>query len=258
MSSKIKQYLISTFLCSWMMWGLVAIGGRLGIPGLAFGTPIGMILYVFGGISPAICEIIIQKRSCNKEEFKNFLKSIVNLKYSIWLYLYAIGGAILIQCIPMLTGYSTMKQPFYMGFILILPMVIGGGLEEIGWRGLLQPELEKLMSHCNATLIVGVIWSLWHLPLWFIPGTNQQNINFLWFCINALTLSFFIGSVRYISGSILLSILSHATINAFWEVMPATSKILPSLIILCLIGTLSLVIDYAAVNPKLYFVNKKV
>ncbi|SHJ75791.1 hypothetical protein SAMN02745136_00751 [Anaerocolumna jejuensis DSM 15929] len=248
MSSKLTKYLVSTFLCSWIMWGLVALGGRLGITCLSFGNPIGMILYIFGGISPAICEIVIQKRGCNKQEFKNFLKSIVNPKYSIWLYLYAIGGAILIQGIPVLTGYSIIKQPFYMGFILIVPMVIGGGLEEIGWRGLLQPELEKKLSHFAATLVVGIIWSLWHIPLWFINGTNQQNLNYLWFCINALTLSFFIGSVRYISGSILLSILSHATINAFWEVMPATNKILPSLVILGFIAVLSLVIDYAVIN----------
>lgn len=250
MSNKITKYLASTFLCSWIMWGLVALGGRLGITCLTFGKPIGMILYVFGGISPAICEIVIQKRGCSKEEFKIFLKSIVNPKHSIWLYLYAIGGAILIQGIPVLTGYTTIKQPFYMGFILILPMTIGGGLEEIGWRGLLQPELEKKLSHFAATLVVGIIWSLWHIPLWFINGTNQQNINYLWFCLNALTLSFFIGSVRYISGSILLSILSHATINAFWEVMPATNEILPSLIILGLIAVLSLAIDYAVVNRK--------
>lgn len=122
------------------------------------------------------------------------------------------------------------------------------GIEEIGWRGLLQPELEKKMSQFIATLTVGIIWSLWHIPLWFISGTNQQRLNFLWFSINALTLSFFIGSVRYISGSILLSILSHATINAFWEVMPATNKILPSLLLLCFIAGTSLLINYSFVN----------
>ncbi|MDF2513624.1 MAG: family intrarane metalloprotease [Herbinix sp.] len=250
MSDKITKYLVSTFLCSWLMWGLVALGGELGFSWLQFGSPIGMILYVFGGISPAICEIIIQKKDCSKEEFKSFLGSIVNPRYSFWLYLYAIGGAIVIQGIPVLIGYSTIKQPFYIGFVLILPMVIGGGLEEIGWRGLLQPELEKKVSHFSATFVVGVIWSLWHIPLWFIDGTNQQNIDFLWFCINAFTLSFFIGSVRYISGSILLSILTHATINAFWEVMPSTNEILPSLVILVLIGVLSLIIDYAVVKRK--------
>lgn len=250
MSNKVIKYLISTFLCSWIMWGIVALSGRLGIVCLSFGNPLGMMLYIFGGISPAICEIVIQKKACTKQEFKDFLKSIVYPKYSIWLYLYAIGGAIFIQCIPALTGYSTIKQPFYMGFILIVPMIIGGGLEEIGWRGLLQPELEKKWTHFSATLIVGIIWSLWHIPLWFINGTNQQNLNYLWFCINALTLSFFIGSVRYISGSILLSILSHATINAFWEVAPATNELFPSLILLALITVASLTIDHVVVKRK--------
>lgn len=250
MSNRILKYLVSTFLCSWIMWGLVALGGRLEITCLSYGTPIGMILFVIGGISPAICVLIIQKRELSNQEFKKFLKSIINPKYSICLYLYAIGGAIIILGIPVLIGYSTIKQPFYMGFIMILPMIIGGGLEELGWRGLLQPELEKKISHFASTLVVGIIWSIWHIPLWFINGTNQQNINYIWFCINALTLSFYIGSVRYISGSILLSILSHATINAFWEVMPATNKIIPSLIILVFIAVLSLVIDNTVVNRK--------
>ncbi len=252
MSSKITKYLVSTFLCSWVMWGLVALGGKLEITYLSFGTPFGMTLYVLGGLSPAICEVVIQKRNCNKDEFKTFLKSIMNPKHSKWFYLYAIGGAILIQVISALPDPSTIKLPFYMGFVLILPMVIGGGLEEIGWRGLLQPELEKRLPHFAATFVVGVIWALWHIPLWFIDGTNQQNINFLWFFINALTLSFFIGSVRYISGSILLAILAHATINAFWEVMPVSNKILPSLITLGLIGVVSLVIDYTATKRKVF------
>lgn len=250
MNNKIIKYLASTFLSSWIMWGIVAIGGRLGLPFLSYGTPIGMILYVLGGVSPAICEIVIQKKACDKEEFKAFIKSIVNPKYSLWLYLYAIGGAIVIQGIPVLTGYSSIEQPFYMGIILILPMIIGGGLEEIGWRGLLQPELEKKMSHFAATLVVGIIWSIWHIPLWFIDGTNQQNMNYIWFCINALTLSFFIGSVRYISGSIFLSILSHASINAFWDVMPATYEIIPSLMMLVLIAMLSLYIDHTVINRR--------
>lgn len=251
MYSKISKYLISTFLCSWILWGLVAIGGKLGITWLTFGTPLGMIMYILGGISPAVCEIMLQKRSCDKDEFKVFLKSIVNPKFSVWLYVYAIGGAIAFQSVPVLFGLSTMKQPFYMGFVLILPMILGGGLEEIGWRGLLQPELEKFFPHFTATLVVGIIWSLWHLPLWFIAGTNQQNLNFFWFCINALTLSFFIGSVRYVSDSILLSILAHATINAFWEVMPATNQILPSIILLIVIGVLSLAIDRRVTARKL-------
>ena len=219
---KIGKYLSVTFVVSWLLWGIVAISGKLGIGVLAFGAPLGSIFYVLGGVSPAICEIVLKKKSSSKEEFKSFLKSIVNPKHSIWMYVYAIGGAMLIQAIPGLFHLSDVKQPLYMGFVMIIPMIIGGGVEEIGWRGLLQPQLEEKCPHIVAAITVGVIWAVWHLPLWFIDGTNQQSLNFGWFCINTIMLSFFIGSVTYVSNSIFMAIIAHASINAFWEVMAAT------------------------------------
>lgn len=211
----ITQYLISTFLLSWVSWGIIAIAGVLQINWLTYGKPVGLTLFIIGGISPAICEIILQKRNSRKDEFREFIKNVISIKHSIWIYLYAIGGALLIQLLPVLIGYSTISQPLYLGFLMIIPMIIGGGLEEIGWRGLLQPELESKFSHWMSTLIVSIIWAFWHLPLWFIDGSNQQNMNFGWFSINAVMLSFFIGSVRYIYGSIFMAILAHASINAF-------------------------------------------
>ena len=207
---KIGKYLSVTFVVSWLLWGIVAISGKLGIGVLAFGAPIGSIFYVLGGVSPAICEIVLKKKSSSKEEFKSFLKSIVNPKHSIWMYVYAIGGAMLIQAIPVLFHLSEVKQPLYMGVVMIIPMIIGGGVEEIGWRGLLQPQLEEKCPHIVAAITVGVIWAVWHLPLWFIDGTNQQSLNFGWFCINTIMLSFFIGSVTYVSNSIFMAIIAHA------------------------------------------------
>ena len=245
-----KKYLIVTFLVSWLLWGTVAIAGKAGLQFLSFGKPLGSILYVLGGISPAICEILLKKSSSSKEKFKSFVKSIVNPKHSVLMYIYAIGGAMIIQAIPVFFGLSEVKQPIYMGFIMIIPMIIGGGIEEIGWRGLLQPELEKKYSHIIAAVSVGIIWAVWHLPLWFINGTNQQKMNFLWFCINTIMLSFFIGSVTYISQSIFMAIIAHASINAFWEVMAATDKILPSIILMIFVIIVTMVIDHFAGNKN--------
>lgn len=240
---KIGKYLSVTFVVSWLLWGIVAISGKLGIGVLAFGAPLGSIFYVLGGVSPAICEIVLKKKSSFKEEFKSFLKSIVNPKHSIWMYVYAIGGAMLIQAIPVLFHLSEVKQPLYMGFVMIIPMIIGGGVEEIGWRGLLQPQLEEKCPHIVAAITVGVIWAVWHLPLWFIDGTNQQSLNFGWFCINTIMLSFFIGSVTYVSNSIFMAIIAHASINAFWEVMAATDEIIPSILLMFGVIIVTIVID---------------
>ena len=240
---KIGKYLSVTFVVSWLLWGIVAISGKLGIGVLAFGAPLGSIFYVLGGVSPAICEIVLKKKSSSKEEFKSFLKSIVNPKHSIWMYVYAIGGAMLIQAIPVLFHLSEVKQPLYMGFVMIIPMIIGGGVEEIGWRGLLQPQLEEKCPHIVAAITVGVIWAVWHLPLWFRDGTNQQSLNFGWFCINTIMLSFFIGSVTYVSNSIFMAIIAHASINAFWEVMAATDEIIPSILLMFGVIIVTIVID---------------
>lgn len=246
MSKTIGKYLATTFIVSWLLWGSVAVAGKLGMEWLMFGSPLGMILYVLGGISPAICEITLKKKSSTKEEFKKFIKSIVNPKHSIWMYVYAIGGAMAIQAIPLLFHLTEVKQPLYIGFVVIIPMIIGGGIEEIGWRGLLQPQLEEKYPHIVAAISVGVIWAIWHLPLWFIDGTNQQSMNFIWFCINTIMLSFFIGSVTYVSKSIFMAILAHASINAFWEVMAATDKIIPSLLLMFFVIIVTMIIDYFA------------
>lgn len=246
MSKTIGKYLATTFIVSWLLWGSVAVAGKLGMEWLMFGSPLGMILYVLGGISPAICEITLKKKSSTKEEFKQFIKSIVNPKHSIWMYVYAIGGAMAIQAIPLLFQLTEVKQPLYIGFVMIIPMIIGGGIEEIGWRGLLQPQLEERYPHIVAAISVGVIWAIWHLPLWFIDGTNQQSMNFIWFCINTIMLSFFIGSVTYVSKSIFMAILAHASINAFWEVMAATDKIIPSLLLMFFVIIVTMIIDYFA------------
>jgi membrane protease YdiL (CAAX protease family) len=59
---------------------------------------------------------------------------------------------------------------------LLLMLVAGGGQEEIGWRGWLQPALRARTGRWAAPLIVGVIWFCWHLPLWWMPGSSQAYL----------------------------------------------------------------------------------
>ena len=86
---------------------------------------------------------------------------------------------------PTLFGGATMQKPLYMAVLSFPMMIIGGGVEEIGWRGFLQPALQKKFSIFISTMIVSIIWAVWHLPLWFIPGTNQsQRLYLLYYHVN--------------------------------------------------------------------------
>lgn len=243
MNRNIVKYLVSTYLVSWFFWGVLVAAKYLSVSWLIYGTPIGMTLFILGGLSPAICEIILHKRSHTKLEFKAFIMNIVGVKHHIWMYVYAVGGAFLILLIPIICGYGRITQPIYLGILMILPMLIGGGLEEIGWRGLLQPELEKRLPHEVTILVVSVVWAMWHLPLWFIEGTSQYSMNFGWFCVYAMTLSFFIGFVRYVSKSIFMAILAHATINGLYEVMAPSEELLVTVVTMVVVSMSTIIID---------------
>ena len=112
-------------------------------------------------------------------------------------------------------------------FVATLPaLLLGGGLEEIGWRGLLQPALARLLEGRGAgrgrrvgaallaPLVVGVIWAFWHLPLFSMAGTYQHGLAFLPFAGIAVALSYALGALRALTGGPLASILGHAWYNA--------------------------------------------
>ena len=96
-------------------------------------------------------------------------------------------------------------------------MILGGGIEEEGWRHILQPELEKKYNFAISTLIVSVIWWLWHLPLFYIQGVNQYGKSFLVFGINVLGLTFALASIKKITNSVWLCVLFHCIINSLWD-----------------------------------------
>ncbi len=73
MNNDINRYLICTFIFTWILWGILISLIKLNIT--TYGTPLAMILFVFGGIMPAIIEISLKKKYGSKEEFRVFIKN---------------------------------------------------------------------------------------------------------------------------------------------------------------------------------------
>jgi len=103
-----------------------------------------------------------------------------------------------------------------------LVMLVGGPLgEEFGWRGYALPALQRRFSAFWSSVILGIIWACWHLPLFFISGTGQHQLPFGLFLLNTIALSIlFTWVYNNTSGSILMSILLHTAVNGWEWVIP--------------------------------------
>ncbi|MBE5106193.1 CPBP family intramembrane metalloprotease [Bacillus thuringiensis] len=226
MGNEIKRYVICTFIFTWILWGLLINLIKLNIT--TFGTPLAMILFILGGIMPAIVAISLKKKYGSKEEFRVFIKNIVNPRYHFVWYVLIVVLAFISCYLPTIFGGATMQKPLYVALLSFPIMIIGGGLEEIGWRGFLQHALQKRFSAFFSTVIVSVIWAIWHLPLWFIPGTNQAQRDFLAFTITTIAVSFLLTIIFNATKSIFMCLIFHALLNSFWNVYVPNDKVLPA------------------------------
>lgn len=102
------------------------------------------------------------------------------------------------------------------GMVLSLCSATG---EELGWRGLLVPELAKLTGFRNTALISGAIWATWHMPLIILAGYHGDETplaySIVCFAIMAMGLSVFMAWLRLSTNSVWPCALLHASHNLF-------------------------------------------
>jgi membrane protease YdiL (CAAX protease family) len=122
-----------------------------------------------------------------------------------------------------------------------MTLLIQGGNEEIGWRGFMQPELQKRFSPLVAALIVSVLWSLWHLPL-FLNGVYDTDlvVGMVSGGIYRIPLAIFLAWFYNRSGgNLFLTMFLHASFNRTPSLLPTSSLMLMAL---CLIVAVVMVV----------------
>jgi membrane protease YdiL (CAAX protease family) len=93
--------------------------------------------------------------------------------------------------------------------------------EEYGWRGFALPRLLERFSPMSASLILGLIWGLWHLPLHFIPGTTQYVIPIWQYLLQTILLSvLYTWLHKGTGGGVFIASLFHAFGNIAGAAVP--------------------------------------
>lgn len=208
--NSIVQYLILTFIMAWGIEAAIIAGEQFGILAGTVGSALIFLLIGFGaGFAPAYTVCILLKKQGKIHGLKDILKLILqtpNIKQTLWITLIFFGSQLLVNVI----SEEYLGNPWYLFILLIPAMIIGGGVEELGWRGFLQPQMEKKYSFAISSLIVGVIWSCWHLPLWLVRTANQSSMNFLSFLCYCITFGFVLGLLYRLTKSTFACVLLHA------------------------------------------------
>ncbi len=214
---RVQEYLLITFFISWLSWGILIL--LTAIKTIEFNSPLGIILFGIGGFGPTISGIMCIEGELTWKKLKTFIFG--HRKRTIgYLFLFAILEIAVI-------GLSSMEvNPdfawYYLPIAFLACVLIGGGNEELGWRGTLQPIMErvidkkvkhKTLSFIVTTLIVGAIWAVWHLPLWFVAGSTQQSMNFGLFALSAIILAFWLACIYRRTGSVFYCMILHGLSN---------------------------------------------
>ncbi len=234
---RIQEYLLITFFISWLSWGILILLTAFQIVNL--NSVIGMILFAIGGFGPTFSALICLEGKLTPKKFAHFIFN--HKKQTFWYFLlFAILEALVI-------GLSSMElnpaMPLWtIPLVFIICTLFGGGNEELGWRGTLQPQMQRVIRKklpkkyhrpwlifTITVLAIGLIWAIWHLPLWFVSGTTQQNINFGVFIIATIFQAFWLGCIYARTNSVFYCMLFHGLSNLLMSLF--VIKINPILII---------------------------
>ena len=130
--------------------------------------------------------------------------------------------------------------------VFLAALMVSGGNEELGWRAVLEPELERSMPFFAARLATGAIWGLCHLPLWFTRGARRETTPFPAFAALAVLLSFWLSALYRAGGRAFSCRLLHALANTLIGVLSLSSISLVMAAVLALTGLSLAALRYSA------------
>lgn len=233
-------YLLLGFSISWAVWIPVAFTGKD-----YQSSPYLLAAVLVGAFGPSLAAIILTYFNREREDLADFRSRIYEVRrirpswlliiLGLWPLLHALAIGI-----STLAGAEIPASPFLEELLSqpnTIPLVafmyfLQAGLEEIGWRGYLQEKLGQIFSHAASSLLVGIVHAFWHLPLFWIVGTNQFKMgfgqDFLIFLLFVISSAVYTAWCYYGNRhSVLAATLLHTTGNLSFDIFayaPGTLK----------------------------------
>ena len=221
------KYFVIAFAFAWFFWGLQLLGVRGVIPTLPGLTGIATL-------GPLVAAVMVTAQEGGRVGLRSLLGRVVRWRVGPIWYAVALPGPLVLTlgAIGLHVALVGGQPPSLGSLIGVLPMVLIAFVfmmifvalgEEVGWRGYALPALQARYGALVSSLILGVLWGLWHLPLFFNPSAGSySDLPFgLWLAYLipfAVLITWVFNST---GGSVLMAMFVHAVTNASGEVWKA-------------------------------------
>lgn len=220
-------YLMLAFGISWAVWipqasGVIAPGLLTAVAGVGPSIAGLILLYLDEGkvgLRDLAYRFISNGRRLRKWKLLCVLGPA--LCYLLGLAFYTLVSGVIPQLLDPAHVVTSPRQ-WYVG-ILVIPyiFVFSAFGEEIGWRGFVLPRLLIDWGSLRASLILGLCWFIWHLPLFWIAGNIHQKLPWAWFFLQIMGMSLLYTWIYLRTyGSMLIVLLFHASGNLAVQLLP--------------------------------------
>jgi membrane protease YdiL (CAAX protease family) len=213
-------YFMLTFLMTWAAW--IAAGLTAPDASGSHGIMRTVLIYV-GTFAPAVVALAMTAIETGRAGVGALIKRLFQADVAPRWYIFAIGYMFAVK-LTMATLHRLVlgswppftDEPVVLLFAatLISTIVLGQAGEELGWRGYALPRLASRLGYAWSSLIIGTVWALWHLPLFYIAGADKTGQSFPIWGLSVVALSVAITWLyAHTGGSLLLTMLMHAATN---------------------------------------------
>lgn len=222
---RLVAFAVLTLALTWAVWlpALTLLGAQA--------TPLVML----GAFGPAVAGAIMMR--AEGASIRGWLRRVLRFRVRKRWYAAAlalpliepvvVGAVAAASGAPLTVAELPARLPYVLaGFVVVL--LVGGGQEELGWRGYLLPRLQARVSPLLASVVVGALWAVWHLPLFVLdmPGYQYEHVSFAIYLPIVVSLSVVMTWVfNHTSGSVVLAMLLHAAFNSWDNLVPVPASV---------------------------------
>lgn len=217
------------------------------------------LVWFLSVFSPTYSALIVSWIVGGTAEIKRLLSGFTRWKVGVRWYLAAaflLAGPFLVAAVYIALGHPAIGLLPGVTVPVLLAKVFtqffaGPASEEAGWRGFALPRLQSRFSALNSSLILGVIWTCWHIPLFFLAGEAQLGIPFPFYLLLVTTLAvYFTWLYNNTGGSLIITVLAHFFFNLTGTLITGQLNLMPTMLFYM---TASPMLGVATIAVVLYF-----